>query len=108
MIDLSRITSDGGQAVYIRTINQARELITAVREQRPDISVKAWSEEISGTMYYDTCYILSYCGCKSLKRGSKSFLTSQNIQVLEFEDLLAIEIPEFEASEHDVSFLIGE
>lgn len=108
MLDLSIITDDRHQCVYCRTIEQASEFYNAVKEQRPDISLKNWDEPPNRPDQADMAYILSYHGTKRLLYGPLDSLKRQGCQIFQFEDLTFIEdLSEFESYPSGLSALLG-
>lgn len=108
VLDLGAIASDQWQAVHCRTLEEAQRFLDAVKEQRPDIGTKSWEPILVDSKYEDKAFMLSYCGCKSLKFGSVSHLKSEGIEIIPFEALLySFELPEVEANQTGILSLLG-
>lgn len=108
MLDLNIIINDEKQAIHCRTLEEAQQLLDAVRKQRTDINTYSWESTLVNKKYEDKAFMLSYCGCKSLKFGSVPNLRSQGIEIIPFEMLSRyFDLPEVEANQTGILSLLG-
>ena len=107
MLNLCIISDDKKQGVLCESLDQVRELVEAIKSQRPDIDIGDWTTELKESKHANRVYLLNYCGHKRLQHGRVSDIKTLGLSYLQFHELLMYDLPEIDANQTDILSLLG-